>query len=79
MVPIGSRHAFTIDKLAEEIYQHKASDILVRIQNPIRLNQYNEPEPDICIVKRNDYSTHHPGTEDILLKLQTARCPMIWK
>jgi hypothetical protein len=42
-VPIGNRHAFTIDKIAEEIYQHKASDILVRIQNPVRLNDYMNP------------------------------------
>jgi Uma2 family endonuclease len=46
----------------------------VTIQNPARLNQYNEPQPDILLVKpREDYySSKHPTSEDTLLLLEVA-------
>jgi Uma2 family endonuclease len=46
----------------------------VTVQNPSRLNQYNEPQPDILLLKpREDYySSKHPSAEDTLLLLEVA-------
>jgi len=72
MAPIGSHHAYTIDKLVEIVYQQKTSHIHIRVQNPLRLNEYNAPEPDLCIVKKKDYSMHHPEPSDTLLIIEVA-------
>ncbi len=47
---------------------------IVRARNPIRLNGYSEPEPDVALVKpRNDfYSREHPGPGDVLLLIEVA-------
>ncbi|MBE9211846.1 Uma2 family endonuclease [Plectonema cf. radiosum LEGE 06105] len=43
-------------------------------QDPIALNQFSEPEPDISIVKIDplDYADHHPTTEEIYLIIEVA-------
>jgi len=44
------------------------------VQNPSHLNQYNEPQPDILLVKpRDDYcASKHPTAEDTFLLLEVA-------
>jgi Uma2 family endonuclease len=46
----------------------------VRVQLPIRLDQFNEPQPDISIVKpRADfYKAGHPQPADVLLILEIS-------
>lgn len=72
MVPIGSRPAYTLNKLNKVFTKQLADDYLVRVQDPIRLDQYNEPEPDLTIVTNKNYSTHHPSPEDALLVIEIA-------
>jgi Uma2 family endonuclease len=44
------------------------------VQNPIRLSQHSEPQPDLALVKpRADfYADSHPGPDDILLVIEVA-------
>jgi Uma2 family endonuclease len=72
MVPIGSQHAYTLNKLNRIFSKQTADEILVRIQDPLRLDHYNEPEPDFVLVANNNYSTHHPGPADTLLVIEVA-------
>jgi len=72
MVPIGSNHAYTIDKMAYIIHKQIRNKTLLRIQNPLHLDQYNEPEPDLALVTKTNYSSHHPGPEDTLLVIEIA-------
>ncbi len=46
----------------------------VSSQEPITLNQYSEPEPDISVVKIDplDYADHHPQPEEIYLIIEVA-------
>ena len=48
--------------------------ILVRLRDPIRLNDYSEPEPDIAVVRPQDdfYASHHPTPADIYLIIEVA-------
>ncbi|BAZ03840.1 Uma2 family endonuclease [Calothrix sp. NIES-3974] len=43
-------------------------------QDPITLNHYSEPEPDISVVKIDplDYADHHPRPEEIYLIIEVA-------
>lgn len=73
MVPIGSNHAYTINKILNHfLIKQISSDILVRIQDPLRLDQYNEPEPDLALVANKNYSDHHPGPTETLLVMEVA-------
>jgi Uma2 family endonuclease len=49
-------------------------DATVRIQLPVRLDTWNEPEPDIAVVRprSDDYTESHPGPADILLLIEVA-------
>ena len=74
MSPIGNRHAACVDRLnalLNRSLQHKA---IVRVQGPIRLNDFSEPQPDIALLKpRADfYSNSHPTPADVLLIIEVA-------
>ncbi|WP_162340767.1 Uma2 family endonuclease [Cyclobacterium salsum] len=74
MSPIGSRHAAIVDSLAKVMIQLFDGEAIVRVQNPIRFDNNNEPEPDISLLKyRSDYyATAHPGSADVLALIEVA-------
>ncbi|NOX43097.1 MAG: Uma2 family endonuclease [Gammaproteobacteria bacterium] len=72
MVPIGSQHAYILNKLNRVFTRQAPDNTLVRIQDPLRLDKYNEPEPDLALVTNNDYSKHHPCPSDTLLVIEVA-------
>ena len=74
MSPIGDRHAGCVNS-ATDLFTHLfRGKAVVTVQNPVRLNKYNEPQPDLTLCKwRADfYSSRHPRPEDILLALEVA-------
>ena len=73
MAPIGSRHAGVVDQILRLIAGQLTSAML-RVQNPVRLGKYSEPEPDIAILKpRKDYyKKSHPQADDVLLIIEVA-------
>ncbi len=74
MSPIGSRHAACVSRLNRLLQRLVGLDAIVRVQDPIRLNGYSEPEPDVALVKPRDdfYSREHPGPGDMLLLIEVA-------
>ncbi|MGB9180675.1 MAG: Uma2 family endonuclease [Pyrinomonadaceae bacterium] len=74
MSPIGSRHAACVNRLNSLFNSQAAQSSIVSIQKPIRLDEYNEPEPDVALLKqRKDfYSEGHPAPADVLLVVQVA-------
>jgi len=47
---------------------------IVRGQNPIRLNDFSEPQPDVALIRwRNDFYRHaHPTPADVLLVIEVT-------
>ncbi|HKO35220.1 MAG TPA: Uma2 family endonuclease [Pyrinomonadaceae bacterium] len=74
MSPIGSRHAACVELVAELIREWVQSRFLVRTQNPIVLDDFSEPQPDIAVLRfRPDrYRTAHPRPDDVLLIIEVA-------
>jgi Uma2 family endonuclease len=77
MPPIGPRHAFNVDRLAELLHARLAERARIRSQNPIRLAPGAEPEPDVAVVKPHPaqprvYASRHPGPDDALLIIEIA-------
>jgi Uma2 family endonuclease len=74
MASIGSRHAACVDRLTELLVLRLTGRAIVRVQNPIYLNEYSEPQPDVSLLRpRLDfYAATHPGPQDVLLVVEVA-------
>jgi Uma2 family endonuclease len=75
MGPVGSKHAACvrkIDALFNKLLPEEQA--IVSSQNPIRIPDFSEPEPDIAVLRyREDYYAEgHPGPEDILLIIEVS-------
>jgi Uma2 family endonuclease len=70
--PIGSRHAACVDRLNRLF--NKLEDVIVRVQSPVRLDEFSEPQPDITLLRpRPDfYAQGHPAPSDVLLVVEVA-------
>jgi Uma2 family endonuclease len=70
----GIRHAALNDLLAEILREKLGNRAVIRNQNPIVLDDYSEPEPDIVLVAppRKQYLERHPTPTDILLIIEIA-------
>jgi Uma2 family endonuclease len=74
MSPIGALHAAIVARLASHFSQRLGGAAVVWCQNPLRLDDINEPEPDIAILRpRADfYTSGHPGAADVLLVIEVS-------
>ncbi len=72
MTPIGSRHAGCVNRLNGLFSSTFQSRAIVTVQNPIRLDDLSEPQPDVALLKpRSDfYARAHPRPEDVLLVIE---------
>ena len=56
MSPIGSGHAACVRLLNRILSRQVGDGAIVSTQNPIRLNDFSEPQPDVALVKfHQDY------------------------
>jgi len=74
MSPIGSRHAACVSRLDMRLQQWARERFVVFVQNPIRLDDDSEPQPDLAVLKpRGDfYADAHPMPGDVLLVIEVA-------
>jgi len=73
MSPIGVKHAHVVDTLTDMLFAVRETAI-IRVQNPVRLDRENEPEPDLSLLKRRPagYTHGHPGPTDVLLIIEVC-------
>jgi Uma2 family endonuclease len=74
MPPIGPDHAATVTDCDDHFRRLFGDLVQVRVQNPIRLDKFGEPQPDVVLVRpRTDsYRSAHPTPEDVLLVVEVA-------
>jgi len=74
MSPIGSKHLSCVNTLAELLHEALGRSAIISIQNPVRLGDRSEPEPDVAILKRspNHYADSLPAAADVLLLIEVA-------
>ncbi len=74
MTPIGPRHMACVDRLNLLLQRRFAGEAIVRVQGPVRLDPYSEPQPDLALLEhRADfYATAHPGPANVLLVIEVA-------
>ncbi len=77
MAPIGPLHADEVEDLFRLFVVQFANRAKVRSQNPVRLSQILEPEPDVALLRlaserSRSYRADHPTAEDVLLIVEVA-------
>lgn len=75
MPAVGSPHAAIVKRL-NRLVAHAAADgtILVGVRDPLRLDDFNEPEPDLMLLRPrpDDYRASHPSAADVLLLVEVS-------
>jgi Uma2 family endonuclease len=74
MPPIGPRHAGDVTRLTYLLIVAFGPRAVVRGQNPVHLDDYSEPQPDIALLRPRDdfYASRHPQPSDVLALIEVA-------
>ncbi|MEZ2304059.1 MAG: Uma2 family endonuclease [Microcoleus sp.] len=74
MAAIGTRHATCVRRLIRQFRQIPEESAILDVQNPIRLTQRTEPQPDLVLLQfRLDcYATAHPIPSEVLLLVEVS-------
>ena len=74
MSPIGIKHAVCVTRLTKNFERKLGDRTIIWAQNPIRLSNNSEPQPDLAILKWRDdfYASGLPTPVDILLIIEVA-------
>ncbi len=74
MAPIGSAHAWTVDRLAALLVLAVGERAHVSAQNPIVLSEHDEPQPDLMVLRApaSRYRATLPSSDDVLLLIEVA-------
>jgi Uma2 family endonuclease len=76
MSPIGSKHLHCVNRLvdlfAQRLYAHDEPPARLSVQNPVRLNAYSEPEPDLVLLRPDAPQDRTPTPDDVLLLIEVA-------
>lgn len=72
MAAIGSRHFTCVNGLNRLLVRGVGDEAIVSVQNPVRLDERNEPEPDLAVIRARDYRDSLPAPEDVLLLIEVS-------
>ena len=74
MAPIGSDHAGLVIRLTRLLAKAVDDKAILSVQNPVRLSNRSEPEPDFAVLKvrEDDYRKQHPAAADTLLIVEVS-------
>lgn len=74
MSPKNSPHAATVHRLWTLLSQLLGTLAHVRVQDPVILDDWNEPEPDIAVCQPDlyDYAREHPRAAQVLIIIEVA-------
>ena len=74
MSPQNTPHAATINRLNYQLMKLCGPDIYIRVQSPVALDDYDQPDPDLvlCAPDPLDYAEAHPRPEQIFLIIEVA-------
>src|SRR5438105_12065286 len=71
---VGPPHATAITRLGDLSARFKRCGCHIRLQSPVPMPPFDEPEPDAAIVRgtNDDYVEHHPGAADVFCVIEVA-------
>jgi Uma2 family endonuclease len=75
MPPVGSSHSGVVSQLQSVLSVAAGHLAQVRVQQPIRLDNYSEPQPDLTVVlpRKDFYRRRLPESADALLIIEVSQ------
>ncbi|HEY8744002.1 MAG TPA: Uma2 family endonuclease [Chloroflexota bacterium] len=70
--PIGPVHATSVTRLHNFLERAIGHSFEIRSQNPVRLNNLSEPEPDVLVLQPRSYRQALPTPADVVLLIEVA-------
>jgi Uma2 family endonuclease len=73
-MPKGPAHSALCKRIEKLLERRLEDQVLVRLQDPLHLDSYSEPEPDVAVVhpSENFYADRHPSSSDVYLVIEIA-------
>jgi Uma2 family endonuclease len=70
----GTAHSAAVTRIERVLKVRLGDRVLLRLQDPIQLDDYSEPEPDVAVVQVNplDYEDHHPTPDEVYFLIEVA-------
>ncbi|OLP18747.1 hypothetical protein BST81_08875 [Leptolyngbya sp. 'hensonii'] len=74
MAAKGTAHRAAISRIDYLIRERLGDRVLVCLQDPVRLDDYSEPEPDVALLHPNPtyYEDHHPSPSEVFLIIEVS-------
>ncbi len=72
MSPIGGRHVTCVSRIIRLLVSRLTDDAVVNVQSPVRLGEYQEPEPDVAVVRNREYGNELPNADDVFLLMEVS-------
>ena len=74
MAPVHPPHASMVKRLTVALVARLQDTAVVGVQDPIHLDEFNEPQPDLTVMRSRDdyYGSRHPTPADVLLAIEVA-------
>jgi Uma2 family endonuclease len=72
MAAIGTRHFTCVNQLTRLLVRGVGDGAIVSVQNPVRLDEHSEPQPDLTVLRVRDYRESLPMPEDVLLLIEVS-------
>jgi Uma2 family endonuclease len=74
MSPIGPFHGGVTTYLTEFFAAASKGRWQTRVQNPVRLDEHSEPQPDLVLARPSPdfYRKHHPQPDDVFLLIEVS-------
>lgn len=69
MSPQGTLHAEVVARLTKILVLGLGDRATLRVQSPFAASEDSEPEPDLAVVPRADYSDDHPSKAFLLVEV----------
>lgn len=78
MAPVGGEHVSCVTRLTRLLSRMVGDDAWVSVQNPIRLGEHSEPQPDVALLARLPEGHEPPSVEDVMLLVEVADTSLVY-
>ncbi|HEY9611374.1 Uma2 family endonuclease [Allocoleopsis sp.] len=70
----GTAHTSAVGRISRLLQNRLGQQAWIRKEDPIQLDNFSEPEPDIAVVRLDplDYADHHPTPSEVYLIIEVA-------
>lgn len=74
MTPVGDRHMYTVDLVAEYLWSQMRGRAVVRVQSPLKFSTGEAPVPDVVLLRMTEdrYRVRKAGPWDALLVVEVS-------